>query len=212
MRMGMRLRCISTLVFATVAAGAASLLLARTPTRPVTKLYLDGREVDFVAEAGTSAASHFEIGQWRFGRKIREPKPNDKRLNLYVVSPGKQYPVNAAPPYGFNCIVNALSKPGNAAEWDIYWAIALDPTLGNADVKSEKALIVATEAEFPAADDFDPARAPGHEILRRYMKISKPADLERFRRESGKLPRLIIVPAGIVLRARVEEPQAAAAN
>ena len=62
------------------------------------------------------------------------------------------------------------------------------------------------------ADGFEPSRAPGHEVLRRYLKIDKADGLEKFRRESGKFPRLIIVPARIVIRARVEEPAAAASK
>jgi hypothetical protein len=201
-----------TICVVAAAAVTAAVVPARSSSQPITKLYLDGREVSFSAQSGSSPINRFEIGPWRFGRKIRDPKPRDKRLNLYVVSPGNEYEVTGSGRYGFNCIVNALPKPGAEVEWDIYWALVLDPALADSDLKSEKDLIVATEAEFTPAEDFTLAKAPAHEVLRRYLKIDSAERLQKFRRQSGNLPRLIIVPAGIVLRARVEEQAAAASH
>ena len=208
----MRLPWRITVCVAAAAVATAAAIPPRSPSKPVTKLYLDGREVSFIAQPGTSALNRFEIGPWRFGRKIRDPKPKDKRLNLYVVSPGKQYELSGTGAFGFNCIVNALPKPGAEVEWDIYWAVVLDPALAGVDLKNEKDLIVATEAEFAPAEDFSPSQAPGHELLHRYLKIDSAAGLQRFRRQSGNLPRVIIVPVGIVLRARVEDEAAAASH
>ena len=173
--------------------------------KPVKTVYLNGHAVRFEAQSAGLASRGFEVGPWRFGRRIRDPKPRDNRLNLYIVAPGTQYQVSGGAGFGFNCVINALSKQGYEPEWDVYWAVVLDPALAGNDIRDEKDLIRGTEAEFTPADDFAVAQAPGHEVLRRYLKIDKVDGLERFRRKSGALPRIILVPSGSVLRAHTEE-------
>jgi hypothetical protein len=173
--------------------------------KSVRTVYLDGRPVAFDAAPAGGVSRGFEVGPWRFGRRIRDPKPRDGRLNLYIVSPGSQYVVSGAAGFGFNCVINSLSKPGVEPEWDVYWAIVLDPALAKSDMRDEHDLIRGTEAEFTPDSGFALAQAPGKEVLRRYLKVEKMEGLERFRRKSGALPRVILVPSGSVLRARAEE-------
>lgn len=184
-------------------------LLAASPSGPAGKtvktVYLDGRAVGFEAAPASLAGRGFEIGPWRFGRRIRDPKPRDERLNLYIVAPGTQYQVSGAAGFGFNCVINALSKPGAQPEWDIYWAVVLDPAMAQSDFRDEHDLIRGTEAEFLPPQGFALIQVPGHEMLRRYLKIESVEGMQRFRRKSGALPRVILVPSGSVLRARAEE-------
>jgi hypothetical protein len=132
--------------------------------KPVKTVYLDGRAIRFEAQPASLVNRGFEIGPWRFGRRIRDPKPRDNRLNLYIVAPGTQYETGGSSGFGFNCVINALSKPGFEPEWDVYWAVVLDPALQAKDIRDEKDLIRGTEAEFSPEAECLPAaccvRAP----------------------------------------------------
>jgi len=202
------LRLRSTLCYCALLATAP--VVAPPPAgKPVTTVYLDSRPVHFAAERAGLGGRGFEIGPWRFGRRIRDPKPRDHRLNFYIVSPGTQYETSGAAHFGFNCVINALSKPGFEPEWDVYWAAVLDPALAESDIHNERQLILGTEAEFMPADDYSISQAPAHDMLRRYLKIEKLAGLDRYRRKSGALPRIILVPSGSALKARAEEESSA---
>lgn len=186
------------------AAAIAQPYAAPSPTREVREAYFKGKVVQFQAERESLITRSFAVGPWRFGRRLRE-KPRDGRLNLYVVSPGSQFAVDGADPYGFNCIVNILPKGGAAVHWDVYWAIALDPTLTR-EIRTEQELLMATQREFATPENFKIEDAPGHELLRRYLKITSVGELDHYRRKSGHLPRMLIVPAHIVLKATAGEP------
>jgi len=122
-------------------------------------------------------------------------------LNLYITSPGSQYPADASSPFGFNCLLNALPKTGAQARYDVYWAVVLDPALKK-EIRSERELLLATQAEFAPKKDYAVKDAPGYELLHRYMRVTNLKDLKPYRRrKSGELPRVIIVPAHIVLEA-----------
>jgi|SRR5579884_2136711 len=172
---------------------------APSPAREVREAYFQGQVVPFQAERDSLLQRSFTIGPWRFGRRLKA-KPRDGRLNLYVVSPGSQFSVDGGQPYSFNCIVNALPKAGAEVEWDVYWAIALDPGLTR-EIRSEQDLLLATQKDFSPPDDFSIKDAPGHELLRRYLRIASVDELAQYRRKSGQLPRMLIVPARIVLKA-----------
>jgi hypothetical protein len=186
------------------AVALAQPYVAPLPAREVREAYYRGVLVPFQAERDTLLQRSFVIGPWRFGHRLRE-KPRDGRLNFYVVSPGTQFDVDGGAPYSFNCIVNALPKrPGAQVEWDVYWAIVLDPSLTR-EIRSEQDLLMATQMEFETPEDFKIQDAPGHELLRRYLRIASVGDLDQFRRKSGHLPRMLIVPARVVLRASAGE-------
>jgi hypothetical protein len=128
-------------------------------------------------------------------------------LNLYVTSPGTEYLVDGGAPFGFNCLLNALPKAGGETEWDVYWAVVLDPALTQ-EIRSERDLLLDTQAEFPPAPDFTLEQAPGYELLRRYVRVTSIKELDQYRRKSGELPRVLIVPAHIMLKASAgERPQ-----
>lgn len=186
------------------AVALAQPYVAPSPAHDVREAYFQGQIVPFQAERDTLLQRSFVIGPWRFGHRLRE-KPRDGRLNLYVVSPGSQFEVDGGSPYTFNCIVNALPKRAGAhVEWDVYWAIALDPSLTR-EIRDEHDLLMATQMEFETPEDFKIQDAPGHEVLRRYLRIASVGDLDQFRRKSGHLPRMLIVPAHIVLKASAGE-------
>ena len=172
---------------------------APSPSRQVKEAYFQGQLVPFEAERDTLITRSFTVGPWRFGRRMRA-KPRDGRLNLYVTSPGSQYSVDGGAPYAFNCLLNALPKTGAEAEFDVYWAVVLDPTLTD-EIRSERDLLLGTQAEFSPAPDYEIQQAPGYEFLRRYLRITNVNGLDHYRRKSGELPRILIVPARVVLKA-----------
>lgn len=130
--------------------------------------------------------------------RLPEEKPLDKRLNLYVVIPGKQYHSPTAPEYDHNLVVNALTHD-QLREWDIFWCFVLDPRLED-DFRSEHDLLVAAHESFTPSDLFDVEDIPGHEVLREKADVQSLADLGRYRRKDGSLPRVVILPAHLALR------------
>ena len=172
---------------------------APTPAHQVKEAYFQGRIVPFEAEPDSLLSRSFVIGSWHFGRRLRD-KPRDGRLNLYITSPGSQYPVEGSSPFGFNCLLNALPKTRGEAKYDVYWAVVLDPAFKK-EIHSERDLLLATQAEFEPKKDYTVQGAPGYELLRRYVRVANLKDLKPYRRKSGALPRVIIVPARIVLKA-----------
>lgn len=181
--------------------------VAPLPAHQVKEAYFQGQLVPFEAERDSLISRSFVVGPWHFGRRLRA-KPRDGRLNLYITSPGSEYVVDASASYGFNCIVNALPKTGAQVEWDVYWAVVLDPVLTD-EIHSEQDLLLATQADFPDTVDFTIQKTPGHELLRRYLRITTMNDLDKYRRKSGEFPRVLIIPAHIVLKATAGQPSPA---
>jgi hypothetical protein len=167
--------------------------------RQVKEAYLQGHIVPFEAERDSLLSRSFVIGPWHFGRRLRD-KPRDGRLNLYVVAPGTQYSVEGSSPFAFNCLLNALPKTGAEAKYDVYWAVVLDPSFKK-EIRSERDLLLGTQAEFAPKNDYTVQDAPGYELMHRYMRVANLKELKSYRRKSGKMPRVIIVPAHIVVKA-----------
>lgn len=180
---------------------------APAPSHQVREAYYQGQLVSFEAERDSLITRSFVVGQWRFGRRF-SAKPHDGRLNLYVTSPGSQYSVDGGAPYTFNCIVNALPNVGAEVEWDVYWAVVLDPSFAN-EIRTEQDLLLGTQAEFAPAQDFAIQKIPGRELLRRYLHVTTVNELDQYRRKSGELPRVLIVPAHVVLKASAGSQQQA---
>jgi len=63
---------------------------------------------------------------------------------------------------------------------------------------------MSAQQEFTPGDLFEFDDIPGAAFLR-FLGISSLRDLEQYRRPNGKLPQLIIVPAGFAVRATVGE-------
>lgn len=172
---------------------------AQTPevTKPLSA-YHDGTIIQFAPETPISGRTA-SLGPWTIGKRLPEEKPLDKRLNLYVVIPGKQYHSPTSPEYDHDLIVNTLTHD-QAREWDIYWCFVLDPRLEN-DFRSEHDVLVAAQQSFRPADLFDVEDIPGHDVLREKTGIQLLADLGHYRHKDRSLPRLLIVPAHLAVRA-----------
>ena len=163
--------------------------------------YYESTIVNFAPqEAGSRHRA--ALGPWNFGDRLDQEKPLDKRLNLYVVFPGTQYRSPARPEYDHSLVVNSLTHE-NAREWDIYWCFILDSRLTQ-ELHSEKELISAAQQSFQPAELFDVEDIPAREVLTEKTGVQAFADLGRYRHKDGTLPRVLIVPARIAVRATAE--------
>ena len=169
-------------------------------TKPLSA-YHESNSVQFTPDAGTWRTA--TLGPWALGTRLNEGKPLDKRLNLYVVIPGKQYHSAGSPEYDHNLVVNALTHE-KAREWDIFWCFVLDPKLTD-DFRSEHDLLAAAQQSFFPADLFDVEDIPGHEVLREKTDVQSLADLKRFRHKDRSLPRVLILPAHLAVSGTAEE-------
>ena len=182
-----------------LALGAAALVgaLPAPVSRPLEAVYLDGASVRLEVAAGPKAVT---VGPWRLGARVLGPKPLDKRLNLYLVAPGTQYHLDGAEDYDHNVIINALPEPGKSREYDVYWALVIDPHL-DADFRSEQELIVTAQSGFAPGDLFEFDDIPARAFLRNYLQADVLSDLDKYRREDGTLPRVLLLPAGFAISA-----------
>ena len=191
---------------------AGALWLRAADERPsaavdATSAYCENRVVDFAIEPAAHPDG-LSFGPWRYGERLAETKPNDRRPNLYMVAPGKLLHSDTSAEYDHSLVIAAVPAGAAAKEWDVYWAIVLDPSLRH-DFRSERELLVAAHAGFDEGDLYELADAPGHTLLGP-AGIRSTRALERFRRHDGKLPRLVLVPAGFAIRATATEPATAA--
>lgn len=187
-------------IFAAIVAMAAPFPEGSKPL----SVYYESNNVQFVPEM--AAAHSASLGPWNFGRLLHDGKPLDKRLNLYVILPGKQYRSSSNPEYDHNLVVNALTHE-KTREWDIFWCFILDSRLDD-DLRSEHDLLNAAQQSFQPADLFDVEDIPGHEVLRERVGVQTLADLGRFRHKNGSLPRVLILPAHLAVSATAERPTA----
>lgn len=170
-------------------------------TQPV---FFDGRVVDLTFVPGKR---QFHIGPWQIPAKVERDKPRDPRPNLYVFAPGTQYTADQAPQYDHNEIISTLPVKAAPRDWDVYWAIVLDPAFKD-DIKSEQQLVLATQEEFQPDAGMLFGDIPGATFLRDFLKIDSIEGLEKYCRQDGGLPRIIIVPAGMSIRAAASDPNA----
>jgi hypothetical protein len=189
--------------FVLVAAGLAVTGSAPPPVRPFTA-YHDGSAIVFTPEV-TGAQRLANFGPWSLGERLTEGKPLDGRLNLYIVVPGTQYRSPAHPEYDHNRIVNKYTIDGKPREWDIFYCFVLDSRL-QGDIRSESDLLVAAHQTFRPADLFDLSDMPASDMMQEKLGINALSDLRKYRRKNGALPRLLIVPAGLAVRATAELP------
>jgi len=169
-------------------------------TRPT---YFNGK----VIEMKYSRGSHdFKIGSWNILAHVLHEKPRDPHPNLYIVAPGTQYTSDGAGQFDHNEIISTLPLKSEPIEWDVYYAVVLDPSLQE-NFRSERQLILATQNEFAPGENFTFEDIPGAAFLKRYLHIDSIEGLQPYRRSADKLPRLVIVPAKITVKAAAIEPE-----
>jgi hypothetical protein len=103
-------------------------------------------------------------------------------------------------------VLSDLPVRDEPVEWDVYWAVVLDPNL-HEDFRSEQALVRAEQSGFLPPDLLEFEDLPADGFLRGQMQVRSLGDLARFRRKDGTLPRLLITPAGYAIRGS-SEPRA----
>jgi len=193
------MRAISTVALA--AAGFAATGVMRPMVKPFS-VYHDGDDLIFTPEsAGTRKLA--SIGPWNLGERLGDDKPADKRLNLYVVVPGIQYRAAGKAEYDHNLVINKYTVDGKPRDWDVFWCFILDPAL-RADLRSERELLIAKAQTFRPADLFEFKDVPAHALMAERLSIKSMADLKRYRHKDGTLPRLLILPARLAVRATAE--------
>jgi hypothetical protein len=172
---------------------------------PVTQpVYFDNRVMDFTFVPGRR---QFLIGPWNIPARVERDKPRDPRPNLYIFAPGTQYMADHAPQYNHNEIISTLPVKAEPRDWDVYWAIVLDPSFTE-DIHSEQQLVMSTQEGFEPAEGLLFDDIPGATFLREFLKIDSVEELRKYARQDGALPRLIIVPAGLSIRAVASDPDA----
>jgi len=119
------------------------------------------------------------------------------------VAPGKQYQLSDHAEFNHNLVINAVPKEDKQAEYDVWWALVLDPTL-DADFQDEHELILAAQGRFEPSGNYDVKEARSFAFLQRFLKINDNTDLEEYFRADKTLPRVLIVPAKFAIRASVE--------
>lgn len=188
-----------------VSLAAMALVMWMPPPQESSKAtYLNGEPVGFemVQPAGKAKAAGF--GPWKLGAKVVESKPHDTRLNLYIVVPGDDFQSDsdAAGLFDHNRVINMPPREKTAADFDVYWAIALEPHV-NQDFHSEGDLLEAAQKRFIPGDLFEVKDAPGAGFLREVLHIDSLAGLKPYRRKDGSLPTVLLVPAGFAVRGSI---------
>lgn len=183
------------------AAGFGAVASMREAIKPFS-VYHDGDDLVFTPEAA-STRKLASIGPWKLGERLGDDKPADKRLNLYVVVPGAQYRTPGKTEYDHNLVINKYTVDGKPRDWDVFWCLILDPAL-HADLRSERELLMAKHQTFLPAAQFEFKDIPSHAILTERLSLKSMADLKQYRLKDGSLPRLLILPARLAVRATAE--------
>ena len=175
--------------------------VVRTEARgEIDSAYFDGNAVAFTVVSKSGHKPVLDIGPWHYGERVRDARPKDVRPNVYLVSPGQQHHNDLREQFDHNTVINLLPASDVPAEWDVYWAIVLDPALHH-DFRSERELLLAAQSEFTPGDLFEFSDVPGRAFLRSFLLIDSLGKLKRFRHKNGRTPRLVIVRAGFTIRA-----------
>jgi hypothetical protein len=161
--------------------------------------YHNGETVAFKVVDEGSRRSQLRVGPWLLGIRAADSTPRDRRRNLYVVFPGIQHRAPGWGDYDHSCVLSDLPGTDEPVEWDVYWAVVLDPNLHD-EFRSEQELLVAAQSSFFPPDLLEFNDLPAEGFLRSQMKIRSLTDLARFRRKDGTLPRLVITPAGYAVQ------------
>lgn len=195
---------LGTAAVALVLTGTGLTGSARDATKPFL-VYHDGVYLLFAPEV-TGTHRPARLGPWDLGERLSadQETPRDKRLNLYVVVPGGQYHSASHPEYDHNLVINKYPTDHNPREWDIFWCLQLDPSLPT-DLRSEHDLLQAAHQRFTPPASFALREVPASAVMAERLSVVKVEDLKRFRHKDGSLPRMLIVPAHLAVRATAEQ-------
>jgi hypothetical protein len=163
--------------------------------------YYEGKAVRFVPSQ-VEHARELVVGGISLGPLFSDQKPKDRRPNLYVVCPGTQYHGTDEKGLAFNIVLSLLPRNEDATNWDVYWAIVLDPAL-EGDLRSERDLLMAAQGLFAPSPELAFEEIPGAGLLREKLRFNAWPDLAPFRQSDGSLPRLLIAPSRLVIRATI---------
>ena len=144
------------------------------------------------------------VGPWILGERLPDGKPMDKHLNLYLVLPGTQYRSAKYPQYDHTRIINKYTVDGEVRDWDIYYCLIIDPKLSGRFSRESELLVAAHQTFRPGGIRL--SDIPSSEIMRKKMGVKSMADLRRYQRKGHRLPRLLIIPAHVAVRATAELP------
>ena len=167
--------------------------------------YLNGGPVGFEIVQPTGKEESVGFGPWKLGAKVGESKPHDTRLNLYIVVPGDDFQSDneASSLYDHDRVINMAPKEKGAADFDVYWAIVLEPHLTK-DFHGEAELLAAAQKRFVPGVLFEVRDAPGAVFLKEVLHIDSLEELKPHRRKDGSLPMVLLVPAGFAVRVSVQ--------
>jgi hypothetical protein len=192
----------AALLCAAVSFGAApssELESAEAQQPQANRAFYDGREIEFTPAHTRIPGREYKFGPWSVGaRASNHPKPSDHSPNLYLVVPGTQFERTGSESFNHNRILSTIPKGGGEWEWDVYWALVIDPTL-TIDFHSERELLVAAQEEFMPPADFSIDKAPAQAVLRDVLKIRTLEQLKKYRRPDGTLPGILIIPANFAV-------------
>ena len=205
--------CAALCVSVAVSAAAGTKPKAKTTAKPVAhkirlnEAYYAGDLVKLQATPLQATESYVTVGPWSIGPRVAT-QPSDKRPNLYFVVPGTLHQVAEYPAYSHTLILS--SAPDDPKEFDIYWAVVLDPALKE-DFISERQILLATQQTFAPGDDFSFDQIPSAGFLRDFLKVNSLTDLDKYKRPDGGLPRMAIITAHKAVKLSVEKPDEAPA-
>lgn len=171
----------------------------KQPPAVANRAFFDGREITFDVQRSRIPGRDFKFGPWNVGMRIARAKPSDHSPNMYIVVPGDQFERGANDAYKHNRLLSSIPKGGGTSEWDVYWALVIDPTLAM-DFRSERELLVAAQEEFMPPADFSIDKVPAQAALREFLKVKNLEQLNKYRRTDKTLPGVLIVPAGFAIR------------
>ncbi len=178
-------------------------ILATVPRRSTAPLiysaYFDEVPVQLRMSPAPRGQNSFVLGPWRLGVRVRDRRRTYHRPNFYLVLPGLQHHRDGQEDWDHNAVISSRPLDVGAAEWDVYWVFVLDPAC-NGDLRSERDLLIAGETGFLPGDLFEIDDMPAGRFLRRFLGAESLLDLAPFRRKDGRLPRVLIVPAGWAVR------------
>lgn len=197
-----------------MALATAALLLPLGAQRPaavqVVTAFHEGEAVRLEMADPPRARAALQFGPWRLGERRGMGEITDKHPNLYIVCPGTQYVTRGDAQYDHTLLINTVPTTEAAVQWDVVWAVVLDPSL-RVDFRDERALLLEAQQTFRPGDLFALSDVPGWAALREVLGVRETRDLLEYEHE-GRLPRVILRPAGFSLQAAVQAGPAAPAG